>query len=105
MGLATSTQTEWGYYVTGDTDPTTIWTDGRKYIQAIVYCPGTTNDTVVISTSKQITGAYTNLWTSASAGTAGVAQEVRFDGNIPADNLKIAISNSSAKVYIYLRSR
>jgi alanyl-tRNA synthetase len=105
MGLATSTQTEWGYYVTGDTDATVIWSDGRRYIQNISFVPAAADDSVIIATSKNVTGAYTNMWSTASAGVAGVVQEIHYDGNVPADNLRVKLSNGGGKVYIYLRSR
>ena len=106
MGAPSSTTTEWGFYITGDTDAKDIWTDGRKYIQAVVWCPGSTDDTVELTTTQNNGISYTTLWYSVSAGTAGVAQAFGpFDGTIPANNLRIKFSNGSSKLFVYLRSR
>ena len=105
MGLATVVPTEYGYYVTGDTDPTPIWADdSRKYIQNVVFSPGATNDTVLLANQNRPGGTFTNFWSSASAGTAGVAQNFRCE-IIPATNLRVTFSSGSGKVYIYVRSR
>ena len=105
MGLATTTSTEYGYYVTGDTDPTPIWADGRKYVQVLAFSPGSTADTVIVSSQNRTGGTFTNLWSTASAGAAGVAQHLTVDGCFPATNLKVQFSSSSAKLYVYLRAR
>lgn len=104
MGLATVTKTEWGYYVTGDTDPTPVWADGRKYVQNIAFVPNGAADSTILSTSRNLTGPYTNAWTTASAGVAGVAQTIRVE-SIPLDNLKVQLSDAAGKVYIYLKAR
>ena len=105
MGLATSVKTEWGYYVTGDTDPTTIWEDGRRYIKGVAWEPAAADDTFYISTTRNVTGGDTQVISSTSAGTAGVTQYWHWgDIGIPMDNIKIALSNGSAKLYIYVRS-
>lgn len=105
MGLPTNTQTEWGYYVTGDTDLSAVIWEGRRYVQAMVFVPVGASDTVEVTTTKDIKGAYTPVWNTGGAGVAVVQQEVRFDGNIPMDNPKVKLSAGGGKLYIYLRSR
>ena len=105
MGLATVTPTEYGYYVTGDTDVTPIWADdSRKYIQNVVFSPGSTADTIELHNQNRPGGTFTNFWSSGSAGTAAVAQNFRCE-IVPATNLRVKFSNGSGKVYIYLRAK
>jgi hypothetical protein len=104
MGLATVTKTEWGYYVTGDTDPTPVWTDGRKYIKTIVFVPGAADDTGELDTLRNIDGPSTPFSYYTSGGTAGIGQCYwHLDDGIPADNLMCTFSNSGGAFYIYLR--
>ena len=104
MGLATNTKTEWGYYVTGDTDPTTIWTDGRKYVRTVVFVPSGTADYVIMSSAPQADGTFVNWLKMGSGGVAGEAQcPWNLGDGIPADNLKIQLSSGTGQLYIYLR--
>lgn len=104
MGAATVTSTEWGYYVTGDTDPTPVWTDGRKYVRTVVFIPATTTDYVILSSTKNVTGAETN-WLKLGSGGVAAHQECpwHLDDGVPADNMKCTLSNGSGQVYIVLR--
>ena len=104
MGLATVTKTEWGYHVTGDTDPTPIWTDGRRYVRTTSFTPAAVDDTAQISTSKNITGADTAFVKFKSEGVIGVTvNSWHSDDGIPADNAQVTLSNGGAEVFIYLR--
>jgi hypothetical protein len=104
MGQPTITPTEWGFYVTGDTDLSDALWSGRKYVQNITFVPNAAADTTILSTSRNLTGPYTNAWSTASAGVAGVAQNIRVE-SIPLDNLKVKLSDAGGKVYVYLRAR
>lgn len=104
MGLATVTKTEWGYHVTGDTDPTPIWTDGRRYVRSASFVPAAVDDVAQISTSKNITGADTAFMKFKSEGVIGVTvHSVESDDGFPADNARVTLGNGSAEMFIYTR--
>lgn len=105
MGLATVVQTEWGYYVTGDTDPTPVWSDGsRRYIRAVVFSPNGTDDYAILSTTRNITGPSTNF---LRMGSAGVAKEAlcpwHLDEGVPADNLTVQMTHGGAQLFIVVK--
>ena len=103
MGLATVTQTEWGYLVTGDTDPTPIFT-GRRYIRTPVFIPNGVADTVEMATTKNVTGPYTS-WLKLGSGGIANHQECpwHLDDGVPADNMRVTLSDASGRLYLYVR--
>lgn len=104
MAAATVTSTEWGYYVTGGTDATSVWTDGRKSVRAVVFCAATTNDTMTLTTTKNVTGTATNFLVMASPGAANQVEcPWHLDNGVPADNMAITLSNAGGKAFIILR--
>lgn len=103
MAAATVTQTEWGYYVTGGTDATTVYT-GRRYIRSVVFSAGTTNDTATLTTTKNISGAVTNFLVMASPGVANQVEcPWHLDDGVPADSMAVTLSNTGGKLFIYVR--
>lgn len=104
MGKPTSTQTEWGFYVTGDTDLSDELWNGRRYVRTVVFIPAGVADTVELSTTKNVTGAYTS-WLKLGSGGIASHQECpwHLDDGVPADNMKVKFSDGSGRVYIVLR--
>ena len=103
MGLATVVKTEWGYYVTGDTDPTSVW-DGRRYVRAVVFIPNGTADTVEMDSTKNVTGVVTS-WLKLGSGGVANHQECpwHLDDGVPADNMRVTFSHGSGRLYIIVR--
>jgi len=105
MGLATVTQTEWGFYVTGDTDATPITQmEGRRYVRTVVFIPAGVADTMELSTTKNVTGPYTS-WLLLGSGGIANHQECpwHLDEGVPADNMRVKLSDAGGKVYIVLK--
>ena len=103
MGLATVTQTEWGYYCTGDTDPTPIW-DGRRYVRTVVFIPKSTTDTMELDTTKNVTGPVTS-WLKLGSGGIANHQECpwHLDEGVPGDNMRITLSDKDGRAYIVVK--
>ena len=108
MGLATVKQTEWGYYVTGDTDPTPIWTDGRRYVRTVVFIPAGVADTAELATKNNIKGDPSDSFTSwLKLGSGGLANHQEcpwhLDDGVPADNMRCTLSDASGRMYIVVK--
>ena len=104
MGLATVVQTEWGYYVTGDTDTTVLESKGKRYrVKTVAFVNSATDDTCLLTTSKNITGASTNFINFGVMDSASQTQKITFgDDGVPADNLAVKFSAGAGQCYIYL---
>jgi hypothetical protein len=104
MAAADIVKTEWGYYCTGGTDATSVWTDGRKYVRTVVFIPNGAADTMLLTSTKNVTGTATNWMELGSSGTAN-HQECpwHLDDGVPADNMKITLSDAAGAAYIVLR--
>ena len=104
MAAATVSDTEYGYYVTGGTDATTIYT-GKKYIRTIFFTPASTADTATLTSNKGGKNTAVNCMEFKSAGTAGVPQFAwHLDDGVPYDNLAVTLSNASGHLYVIVRA-
>ena len=104
MAAATVVKTEYGYYVTGGVDATTIHT-GRQHVKAVGFVGADTNDTAALTTTKNITGVVTPFLTLQANGTAGelvVGPEFGEEG-VNADNLAVTLSNAAGKLWVYIK--
>jgi len=103
MSAATITKTEWGYYCTGGTDATTVFT-GRRFIRSVVFIPNGTTDTMLLTSTKNVTGAATN-WMELGSGGIANHQECpwHLDDGVPADNMALTLSDAAGAAYIITR--
>jgi hypothetical protein len=74
MAAATVTKTEWGFYVTGGTDATTVTTQ-QTFVKAFIFIPDDDDDTVAITN-----GAGTAVFTTVGAN-ADETKTIEFFGN------------------------
>lgn len=102
MGAATSTATEWGYYVTGDTGAVTV-DAGKIRVKGVAFA-GNADNATAACTSK-LSGADVTCFkfkTNSNDLDAGANKLWFGDDGVSFTGLTVTLSHASDVLYIYL---
>jgi len=102
MGLATVTNTEYGYMVTGDTDATTVNT-GRLWVKALAAVLDDNDDTIALTTLvNSVATSCFKFKANNNDDDAGMEYVYFGEKGIPMTGLAATLNDTGNILYVYL---
>jgi len=103
MAVATVTDTEYGYSITGGVTATTI-NSGKMWVKALAFAGDDATDTAVLTTIEPGAGAVTSCYKFKATTDDDASYQYAYFGEegVPMTGLAVTLNDTGNYLYVYL---